>query len=156
MSPRARTIVGTIAALFVAAAVTVATDAGSNDSSDSSGRPPSEKTDTSAARDTPSEPGPSERSSDLPTIARADLPQEAIDVLVLIDHDGPYPYSQDGAVFQNREGILPSESTGYYHEYTVPTPSSSDRGARRIVVGADGARYYTDDHYASFREIVDQ
>lgn len=32
----------------------------------------------------------------------------------------------------------------------VPTPGSSDRGARRIVTGSADEVYYTADHYASF------
>jgi ribonuclease T1 len=82
------------------------------------------------------------------------LPAEARTTLALIDASGPFPYSQDGVVFQNREGILPKKSAGYYHEYTVKTPGSTDRGARRIVVGTAGERYYTDDHYDSFRLVV--
>jgi ribonuclease T1 len=58
-------------------------------------------------------------------------------------------------VFQNREGILPGEPSGYYHEYTVETAGSDDRGARRIVTGSDAERYYTDDHYESFRRIAE-
>lgn len=88
-------------------------------------------------------------------ICYADLPSQAHDTLELIDEGGPFPYPQDGTVFQNREGILPSHSTGYYHEYTVKTPGSSDRGARRIVTGeASQEDYYTADHYASF-DLVD-
>lgn len=79
------------------------------------------------------------------------LPPEAQRTLRLIAAGGPYPYARDGVVYQNRERILPSRASGYYHEYTVPTPHASDRGARRIVVGALGERYYTDDHYQSFR-----
>jgi ribonuclease T1 len=56
-------------------------------------------------------------------------------------------------VFQNREGLLPEQPSGYYHEYTVLTPGSSDRGARRIVTGSQGEMYYTDDHYGSFQRI---
>jgi ribonuclease T1 len=56
-------------------------------------------------------------------------------------------------VFQNREGVLPSEPTGYYHEYTVETPGSPDRGARRIVTAESGTDYYTSDHYATFDSI---
>ncbi|WP_353945596.1 ribonuclease [Streptomyces sp. HUAS MG91] len=83
------------------------------------------------------------------------LPSQAHDTLDLIEAGGPFPYSQDGTVFQNREGVLPSQSTGYYHEYTVITPGSSDRGARRIVTGeATQEDYYTADHYASF-DLVD-
>jgi ribonuclease T1 len=82
------------------------------------------------------------------------LPPEAIDTLLLIEEDGPFPYDQDGSTFQNREGILPDHPRGYYREYTVETPGSPDRGARRVVTGRDGERYYTDDHYDSFRFIV--
>lgn len=92
--------------------------------------------------------------SDLPTITVDELPIEAIDTLVLISDGGPYPYRQDDGTFQNREGILPDRSSQHYREYTVDTPGASNRGARRIVSGADGERYYTDDHYDSFREII--
>ncbi|ANS69011.1 LipX1 [Streptomyces lincolnensis] len=79
------------------------------------------------------------------------LPSQAHDTLDLIEQGGPYPYSQDGTVFQNREGVLPSQSSGYYHEYTVITPGSSTRGARRIVTGEETREdYYTADHYATF------
>lgn len=83
------------------------------------------------------------------------LPSQAHDTLDLIEAGGPYPYEQDGTVFRNREQILPDRTAGYYHEYTVITPGSPDRGARRIVTG-DAARedYYTADHYASF-DLVD-
>jgi ribonuclease T1 len=57
-------------------------------------------------------------------------------------------------VFQNREHRLPREPAGYYHEYTVETPGSPDRGARRIITVRDGTMYYTSDHYESFRRIV--
>ncbi len=54
-------------------------------------------------------------------------------------------------MFANNEHRLPAHTRGYYHEYTVPTPRASDRATRRIVTGADGQFYYTDDHYESFR-----
>ncbi|NKI44127.1 ribonuclease domain-containing protein [Streptomyces physcomitrii] len=88
-------------------------------------------------------------------ICLSDLPAEAHETLDLIDQGGPYPYPQDGTVFQNREGILPAQDSGYYHEYTVETPGSDDRGARRIVTGeATAEDYYTADHYESF-DLVD-
>ncbi|MET9257410.1 ribonuclease domain-containing protein [Streptomyces sp. NPDC003717] len=84
------------------------------------------------------------------------LPAQAHDTLELIEEGGPFPYDQDGVVFQNREGVLPSRSTGYYHEYTVITPGSDTRGARRIVTGeGNDEDYYTADHYASF-DLVDR
>lgn len=88
------------------------------------------------------------------TIAYNTLPPEAKKTLALIESDGPYPYRQDGQVFQNREGILPKKSQNYYHEYTVVTPGSDDRGARRIIAGDQGELFYTDDHYSSFKVIL--
>ncbi|GAB2658704.1 guanyl-specific ribonuclease [Kribbella swartbergensis] len=92
--------------------------------------------------------------SGLTVVAVADLPAEARDTLKLIDQGGPFPYSRDGVVFGNFEKILPTKERGYYREYTVKTPGESDRGARRIVTGEGGERYYTDDHYKSFRRIA--
>jgi ribonuclease T1 len=89
-----------------------------------------------------------------PTMKEAQLPSQAQHTIDLIEGSGPFPYGEDGSVFQNREGVLPEESRGYYHEYTVTTPGSDDRGARRIVAGACGEMYYTDDHYDSFRLVV--
>ncbi|MFD2685453.1 ribonuclease domain-containing protein [Streptomyces phyllanthi] len=89
------------------------------------------------------------------SICYGDLPSQAYDTLELIESGGPFPYEQDGSVFQNREGILPSQSTGYYHEYTVKTPGSSTRGARRVVTGEEYQEdYYTADHYESF-DLID-
>ena len=92
--------------------------------------------------------------SGLPTIQYDKLPVQARDTIELIQSGGPFPYRQDGAVFQNRERRLPAKPTGYYHEYTVMTPGSQDRGARRIIAGEKGELYYTDNHYDSFRQVV--
>jgi ribonuclease T1 len=83
------------------------------------------------------------------------LPPEAATTLEAIDHGGPFPYPRDGVVFENREHLLPKQARGYYHEYTVTTPGSADRGARRIITGGNPpeAWYYTDDHYQSFRRV---
>ncbi|MFN8013211.1 MAG: ribonuclease domain-containing protein [Dermatophilaceae bacterium] len=91
--------------------------------------------------------------SGLATIEESRLPSQARDTLALIRDGGPYPYRQDDGVFGNREGLLPRQPSGYYREYTVVTPGSDDRGPRRIISGADGDRYWTADHYASFRQI---
>ncbi|MFF4758210.1 ribonuclease domain-containing protein [Streptomyces sp. NPDC001292] len=88
------------------------------------------------------------------TISQSRLPAEARQTLDLIDKGGPYPYRQDNTVFGNFEGRLPKEPRGYYHEYTVRTPGSRDRGARRIVTGQGGEFYYTDDHYNTFRAVL--
>ncbi len=86
-------------------------------------------------------------------VALADLPAEAARTVELIDAGGPFPYDQDDGVFMNREELLPDRPEGHYREYTVETPGSDDRGARRIVAGGDGLLYWTDDHYASFSLI---
>jgi ribonuclease T1 len=93
--------------------------------------------------------------SGLKVVAVVDLPKEAQNTLKLIDQGGPYPYSRDGVVFGNLEKVLPKHDRGYYHEYTVTTPGEKDRGARRIVTGNAHERYYTDDHYKSFRRIAE-
>ncbi|HXU40730.1 MAG TPA: ribonuclease domain-containing protein [Burkholderiales bacterium] len=87
-------------------------------------------------------------------VAVEKLPSEARQTLALIQKNGPFPYQRDGAVFGNREGQLPKRERGYYREYTVKTPGAHDRGARRIVAGRAGEVYYTDDHYRSFRRII--
>ena len=91
--------------------------------------------------------------TDLPRVSLAQLPPEAAHTVALIRAGGPFPYDRDGVVFENREGLLPAERSGYYHEYTVPTPGASDRGARRIIEGSAGELYWTDDHYRTFERI---
>jgi ribonuclease T1 len=91
----------------------------------------------------------------LPDAKIADLPPEARQTLERVKAGGPYPYAQDGRTFHNREKRLPQRGRGYYREYTVNTPGARDRGARRIVAGQAGEFYYTDDHYRSFRRIIE-
>lgn len=83
------------------------------------------------------------------------LPAEAADTLARIAAGGPFKHVQDGTVFGNYEGLLPSQPRGYYHEYTVQTPGAHNRGTRRIITGGTPPQvyYYTDDHYRSFRPI---
>lgn len=104
---------------------------------------------------TPTRAGP-QRIDGLPVIYVDQLPREARTTLRLIEQGGPFPYAKDGVVFQNREGILPNRPRGYYHEYTVITPGENDRGARRVVTGEGGELYYTDDHYDSFKRIMER
>ncbi len=85
---------------------------------------------------------------------RADgLPKEASETLKLIKKGGPFPYQRDSAVFGNFEPRLPLKEHGDYREYTVPTPGSNSRGARRIIPGRKGEYYYTADYYKTFRRI---
>jgi guanyl-specific ribonuclease Sa len=86
-------------------------------------------------------------------VALSSLPPEAAATVELIEKGGPFPYRQDGVVFGNAERHLPARPRDFYHEYTVPTPGSPDRGARRIITGRDGSFYYTVDHYESFVRV---
>ena len=95
-------------------------------------------------------------------IALAELPKEGRAMHALVLKGGPFPYPKDGVTFGNFEGNLPKKARGYYREYTVPTPGAKNRGARRIVCGAEArewrnhapaACWYTGDHYQSFQKI---
>ena len=91
-------------------------------------------------------------------ISVAELPKQGAQTYRLIHQGGPFAHEKDGLVFANRERLLPPQKRGYYREYTVATPGSRDRGARRIVCGGQARTpdicFYTGDHYASFRKIV--
>jgi ribonuclease T1 len=93
----------------------------------------------------------------LPVVSLSSLPKEARMMHALIQKGGPFRYDRDGAVFGNREHLLPAKPRGYYHEYTVPSPGMKSRGARRIICGGretvPDACYYSDDHYQSFKRI---
>jgi ribonuclease T1 len=82
------------------------------------------------------------------------LPPEASQTIKNIERGGSFPYRQDGTVFSNRERRLPIVRYGTYHEYTVPTPGSQTRGARRIITAPPSIYYYTGDHYRSFQQVV--
>lgn len=110
---------------------------------------------SASARTSPAtDPSTRDRETGLRVVDLASMPVQAQQTVALIERGGPYPYAKDGAVFGNREAILPRQRSGYYREYTVITPEEGDRGARRIVTGdRDRAFFYTDDHYASFARV---
>jgi len=81
------------------------------------------------------------------------------------------PYSQDGATFTNREGLLPAKPMGFYKEYTLLTgsaphtvtiggttyqvaPDLSARGSERLIIGGGEKLYYTPDHYKNFIQLT--
>jgi filamentous hemagglutinin len=65
-----------------------------------------------------------------------------------------FPHRNDGAVFGNREGLLPSQPRGYYREYVHPTPGVAGPGGQRVVIGQSGEVYYTLDHYKTFTRVL--
>ena len=98
------------------------------------------------------------------SVAAINLAREAKTTLERIKQGGPFAYpAKDGSVFANRERVLPQQPRGYYAEYTVRTPWTKGRGARRIIAGKgttgqfsnSGEYYYTDDHYSTFKRIVE-
>ncbi len=104
---------------------------------------------------------PPDVAASLATVLVTELPREAQETYRTIRKGGPFPYEKDGTVFGNRERLLPRQDRGFYREYTVRTPGERNRGARRIVCGGPvpaepKACYYTQDHYASFRMMVDR
>lgn len=93
------------------------------------------------------------------TISVTALPKQGQQVYLLISQGGPFEYDKDGVVFGNRERLLPNKKRGYYREYTVKTSGVRNRGAKRIVCGGLQVKspdvcYFTEDHYSSFRKIV--
>jgi ribonuclease T1 len=91
------------------------------------------------------------------TVRMADLPKEAQQTIMSIQQGGPFPYEKDGSVFGNYEKVLPQQKRGYYREFTVKTPRVRNRGAKRIITGAQPPReyYYTADHYQSFHRVIE-
>jgi ribonuclease T1 len=157
-----RTLAGLLVAVL-AAIVTwyVSGDGGSTTTQEPQTTPTVQTTPSYPPSDLPTSESTSQPSGDvdpdsgLSWIAEAELPPEALKTLQDIDNGGPYDYpGKDDTTFTNAEGLLPDHDSGYYREYTVETPGSPDRGARRIVTGDGGEFYYTDDHYDSFRRIA--
>ncbi|WP_433855319.1 ribonuclease domain-containing protein [Streptomyces kronopolitis] len=147
--PRAAAVLGALLAGLLLVLTGCATS-GAGDGS-SPGVPGSAAT---AAAGSPGASGVPSWARGMPVVGVARLPVQARDTLRLIDAGGPFPYRQDGTVFANRERLLPRQPRGHYHEYTVRTPGSPDRGARRLVTGESHETYYTDDHYRTFKAVL--
>src|SRR3989344_5364056 len=61
-------------------------------------------------------------------------------------------------VFENRpvggKSLLPKHSDSkYYMAYDINVPGTTNRGTQRFVIGKNGERYYTKDHYKSFNKV---
>lgn len=147
--PRAAAVLGALLAGLLLVLTGCATSGAGNGSS-----PGSPGSTATAAAGSPGASGVPSWARGMPVVGVARLPVQARDTLRLIDAGGPFRYRQDGAVFANRERSLPRQPRGHYHEYTVPTPGSPDRGARRIVTGERHETYYTDDHYRTFKAVL--
>jgi ribonuclease T1 len=140
-----------VAWMFLDGAQRDDTETGGSATPSGTSSPTHELTETNTPTSDPS----TDPESGLPIVQVSALPPEAARTLELIDRGGPFPEPEhDGGTFQNREALLPEQPMGYYREYTVPTPGSDDRGARRIVAGEGGELYYTGDHYSSFSRIA--
>lgn len=112
------------------------------------------RTTSSPARRTTSRAQATDPASGLRWIDESALPAQARDTIALIRAGGPYPYPRnDNVTYHNNNRALPRKPDGFYREYTVTTPGSSDRGARRIIAGQDGSLYYTADHYTTFARV---
>ncbi|MBB5635890.1 ribonuclease T1 [Pedobacter cryoconitis] len=83
----------------------------------------------------------------------AGVPQKAYTVAAYVAKNNKAPQGYvGGTVFQNREGRLPPGVA--YKEYDInPKVRGKNRGAERIIIGADGIRYYTGDHYKTFTKF---
>lgn len=147
---RAAAVFGALLAGLLLVLTGCSTGAGGKGSSDGS-RPPGGSAVATRSPGASAVPG---RSKGMPAVAVRELPSQARDTLRLIDAGGPFPYPKDGAVFGNHERLLPRQPRGHYHEYTVRTPGSRDRGARRLITGESHETYYTDDHYRTFQAVL--
>lgn len=98
----------------------------------------------------PSPTTPGAEVSRLPLRSLCALPAQAADEWRVIASGQRPAHAQDGTVFENAGKQLPVERGAYYHEYTVETPGTTSRGARRLITGLGHELYYTDDHYRTF------
>jgi filamentous hemagglutinin len=63
-------------------------------------------------------------------------------------------HRNDGAIFGNREGLLPKQrDRQYYREFVVRMKGMPFPGPQRLVLGKQGEAYYTADHYSSFQRV---
>ncbi|MEZ5257124.1 MAG: ribonuclease domain-containing protein [Ilumatobacteraceae bacterium] len=113
-------------------------------------RPPASAPRTSTTTTTATPAAPADVPAGFETVTPAGTPARGAGHVGAIDRVARSRTGADDGTFRT-ERLLPIEDLGYYREYTVETPGSPDRGARRIVAGENGERFYTDDHYDSFR-----
>lgn len=89
-----------------------------------------------------------------PTIAQNDLPLEARQKLQVIQNIGaPYPFREDGTIFQNLPERLPRAHRGFYKRFIVPDSSGAAHPQWRLVQGGD-VFYFSRDNGKSFFKIT--
>jgi guanyl-specific ribonuclease Sa len=87
------------------------------------------------------------------------VPEKVGKVLAYIDENNKAMEGYEGGRnFGNFERLLPQKDDKgrqiRYREWDVnPLRRGVNRGAQRLITGANGTAYYTDDHYKSFKKI---
>ena len=93
------------------------------------------------------------------TLKTSNLPKEAQSTLKLIEGGKAESLKTlNSHVFENRpvggKSLLPKHSDSkYYMAYDINVPGTTNRGTQRFVIGKNGERYYTKDHYKSFNKV---
>ena len=88
-----------------------------------------------------------------------DIPAKAVKVLTWVDEKGEAMNGYEGGrTFLNIERVLPQNDKNgkriKYREWDVnPLMRGVNRGAERLITSSDGAAYFTDDHYRSFKKV---
>ncbi len=94
-----------------------------------------------------------------PKAAPKGMPDKVLKVLEHVEKNGEAMDNYEGGrTFGNFERRLPqSDDNGRrikYREWDVnPLRPGVNRGVERLVTGSNGAAYYTDDHYSTFKKI---
>jgi ribonuclease T1 len=87
------------------------------------------------------------------------VPEKVGKVLEYVDeHNNAMEGYEGGRNFGNFEKLLPQKDEKgrqiRYREWDVnPLKRGVNRGAQRLITGANGTAYYTDDHYKTFKKL---
>ena len=94
--------------------------------------------------------------SQLAEVKASELPAEARRTLALIAKGGPYPVCPGRRQLRQLRTHPAEEILRLLQGiHGQRRPGEPDRGARRIVAGKSGEKYYTADHYSSFKFIIE-
>ena len=63
-------------------------------------------------------------------------------------------HRNDGAFFQNREGLLPAAPRDTYREFVFTKTGIPFPGPARILINTSGQVWFTGDHYAHFQKVT--